>query len=139
MSTNREDLLKALFGEESSENTTKNTDKENKKTPVKTLLATEEIDVTYSIINAVGDFVEMMSDEEKQGDLKRLLTLHTKDDYNMFQYFVYHDLMMEVIKNVKAVEQLLKMSEQDIEAMCREHGEPVAEVVVKAMIADILK
>lgn len=133
MSTRRdnlEELLKAMFGEEISSQTSK----KESKTKVKTLLTDEQIGAFNDVSNALSHLTEVLMRDD---DISRLMDAN-KNDANMFQYVVFHDLIVELIQTTKAVEDLLKFTEEDIENMCREHGCSVAETVTKVMIADII-
>lgn len=126
---NLDELLKAMFGGEE-----KSTDKKESETKVKTLLTDEQLEAFSEVSKATAHLADVLM---RDHDIHRLLEAD-KNDFNMFQYMVFHDLVIELIKTTKAVEDLLKFTEEDIENMCREHGCSVAETVTKVMIADII-
>lgn len=70
-------------------------------------------------------------------DIHRLLEAD-KNDFNMFQYVVFCDLVTELIKTTEAGKDLLNFSEEDITEMCERHDCSVSETVMKVMIADII-
>lgn len=127
---NLDELLKAMFGGEEKSNT----EEKKSETKVKTLLTDEQLEAFSEVSKAIAHLADILMGGH---DIHRLLEAD-KNDFNMFQYVVFCDLVIELIKTTEAGKDLLNFSEEDITEMCERHDCSVSETVVKVMIADII-